>query len=82
VAAVIAARCTEVETGARNIDAILRKSLTPRLSDVLLGAVADERPLAELHVTVDNTGEWLISSVAVDEIRSLPEGLAAAQAIE
>lgn len=63
VAQAIAARCTEVESGARNIDFILRKSLTPRLSDVLLGAVADQRPLAELHVTVDEAGEWLISSV-------------------
>ncbi|MBF7729564.1 type VI secretion system ATPase TssH [Pseudomonas sp. N040] len=66
VAAVIAARCTEVETGARNIDAILRKSLTPRLSDVLLGAVADQRPLAELHVSVDEAGDWLITSVAAE----------------
>lgn len=66
VSSVIAARCTEVETGARNIDTILRKSLTPRLSDVLLGAVADQRPLAELHVDVDDTGEWLITSVAAD----------------
>ena len=66
VAAVIAARCTEVETGARNIDTILRKSLTPRLSDVLLGAVADQRPLAELHVSVDDAGDWLITSVAAE----------------
>ncbi|WP_426117086.1 type VI secretion system ATPase TssH [Pseudomonas sp. DSP3-2-2] len=66
VADVIAARCTEVESGARNIDFILRKSLTPRLSDVLLGAIADQRPLAELRVAVDVSGEWLISSVALD----------------
>ncbi|HEY0290114.1 MAG TPA: type VI secretion system ATPase TssH [Pseudomonas sp.] len=67
VADAIAARCTEVESGARNIDFILRKSLTPRLSDVLLAAIADQRPLAGLHVAVDATGEWLISSVALDE---------------
>lgn len=67
VADAIAARCTEVESGARNIDFILRKSLTPRLSDVLLGAIADQRPLAGLHVAVDGGGEWVISSIVVNE---------------
>lgn len=60
VATTIAARCTEVESGARNIDFILRKSLTPRLSDLLLAAVADQRPLSALHVAVDAQGEWII----------------------
>ncbi len=82
VADAIAARCTEVESGARNIDFILRKSLTPRLSDVLLGAIADQRPLAEIHVAVDANGEWLISTVEADAIRSLPEGEAAAAVVE
>ncbi|EPJ84413.1 ClpA/B-type protease [Pseudomonas sp. CFII64] len=67
VADVIAARCTEVESGARNIDFILRKSLTPRLSDVLLGAIADQRPLAQLHVAVGASGEWLISNILATE---------------
>jgi type VI secretion system protein VasG len=56
-----------VESGARNIDFILRKSLTPRLSDVLLGAIADQRPLAGLHVAVDASGEWLISRILANE---------------
>ncbi|MEB0123218.1 type VI secretion system ATPase TssH [Pseudomonas sp. CCI1.2] len=73
VADAIAARCTEVESGARNIDFILRKSLTPCLSDVLLGAIADQRPLAGLHVAVDARGEWIITPQEADEIRSLPE---------
>ena len=60
LATTIAARCTEVESGARNIDFILRKSLTPRLSDLLLAAVADQRPLSALHVAVDAQGEWII----------------------
>ncbi|KQQ49868.1 ClpV1 family T6SS ATPase [Pseudomonas sp. Leaf127] len=63
VADAIAARCTEVESGARNIDFILRKSLTPRLSDVLLGAIADQRSLAEVQVAVDATGGWAITCV-------------------
>jgi len=82
VADAIAARCTEVESGARNIDFILRKSLTPRLSDVLLGAIADQRPLTELHVAVDTNGEWLISKVEADAIRSLPEGDVAVESVD
>ncbi|WP_219060051.1 type VI secretion system ATPase TssH [Pseudomonas sp. UMAB-08] len=82
VADAIAARCTEVESGARNIDFILRKSLTPRLSDVLLGAIADQRTLAGLHVAVDAGGEWIITQVETDAIRSLPEGEALLETLE
>jgi len=74
VADAIAARCTEVETGARNIDFILRKSLTPKLSDVLLGAIADRWPLSELQVAADPSGEWLIKAVERGEMRPSPEG--------
>nr|EPB94327.1 ATPase AAA [Pseudomonas plecoglossicida NB2011] len=63
VATVIAERCTEVESGARNIDYILRKSLTPRLSEALLAAIAQQRPLCTLTVAVSPTGEWLITAV-------------------
>lgn len=78
VAAVIAKRCTEVESGARNIDFILRKSLTPLISDFLLGAIAEQRALAKLHVAVDSSGEWAISSVdRVDQICSSSETEAA-----
>lgn len=82
VADAIAARCTEVESGARNIDFILRKSLTPRLSDVLLGAIADQRPLAGLHVAVDARGEWIITPQETDGIRSLPEREALLEPLE
>ncbi len=82
VADAIAARCTEVESGARNIDFILRKSLTPRLSDVLLGAIADQRPLAGLHVAVDARGEWIITTQDIDAIRSLPEREALLEPLE
>ena len=71
-----------LESGARNIDFILRKSLTPRLSDVLLGAIADQRPLAGLHVAVDASGEWIITSQETEEIRSLPEREALLEPLE
>jgi type VI secretion system protein VasG len=82
VADAIAARCTEVESGARNIDFILRKSLTPRLSDVLLGAVADQRPLSELRVSVDESNDWVIDATEANQIRSTPESGAAVQPLQ
>ncbi|MNQ99873.1 Chaperone protein ClpB [compost metagenome] len=82
VAEAIAARCTEVESGARNIDFILSKSLAPRLSDLLLGAIAGQRPLALLHVEVDARGEWVITQVEADAIHALPEGEAVLETLE
>src|SRR3546814_12885614 len=47
VSETIAARCTEVDSGARNIDFILGKSLTPALSDAVLSAMAQGRSLTK-----------------------------------
>ncbi len=43
-------RCTESETGARNIDHVLRGSLLPALSRVVLERLADESPFRTVHV--------------------------------
>jgi type VI secretion system protein VasG len=61
VADTIAARCTEVDSGARNIDFILRKSLTPVLSDAVLSAMAEGRALSALHVDTAADGGWTIT---------------------
>jgi type VI secretion system protein VasG len=61
VADTIAARCTEVDSGARNIDFILRKSLTPVLSDTVLSAMAEGRTLSALHVEPGEDGGWKIT---------------------
>ncbi|AUA56076.1 protein disaggregation chaperone [Achromobacter spanius] len=61
VADTIAARCTEVDSGARNIDFILRKSLTPVLSDTVLSALAEGRSLSALHVEAGTDGGWKIT---------------------
>ncbi|ANN76545.1 type VI secretion system ATPase TssH [Bordetella flabilis] len=61
VADTIAARCTEVDSGARNIDFILRKSLTPVLSDAVLSAMAEGRTLSALHVDTAADGGWTIT---------------------
>ncbi len=62
VADTIAARCTEVDSGARNIDFILRKSLTPLLSDVVLGALAEGRTLTAINVAPGAEEDWLVST--------------------
>jgi type VI secretion system protein VasG len=49
---------------------------------VLLGAIADQRPLAGLHVAVDARGEWVITAQEVDGIRSLPEREALLEPLE
>ena len=57
----IAARCREVESGARNVDHILTRSLLPEISQEILGRMADGRTLNAVHVTVDATGEFQYS---------------------
>jgi type VI secretion system protein VasG len=54
----IAERCHEVESGARNIDHILRKTLLPKVSSAILGALADEQPMHSLSVDLDEKGDF------------------------
>ncbi len=55
----IASRCTEVDTGARNIDHILRASLIPQLSSAVLGEIASQKILASLTVDVDESNNFV-----------------------
>jgi type VI secretion system protein VasG len=48
----VAARCTEVETGARNVDHILSGSLLPSLSQDVLTRMATGRPVKSVNVGV------------------------------
>ncbi len=56
LARAIAARCTEVETGARNIDHILTNTLLPGLSEEVLTRLAEESPFAACHLGLSTTG--------------------------
>jgi type VI secretion system protein VasG len=57
----IAARCTEVETGARNIDHILNGTLLPMISTELLERMS-RGPLPErLTMGIDGSGGFAIS---------------------
>jgi type VI secretion system protein VasG len=51
----IAARCTEVDTGARNIDHILRASLLPMLSSAILEKLAEAKPPRKLLIDIDDS---------------------------
>jgi type VI secretion system protein VasG len=48
----VANRCTEVESGARNVDNILTNTLLPDLSRTLLGQMAAGEKIERISVTV------------------------------
>jgi type VI secretion system protein VasG len=52
----IAARCTEVDTGARNIDHIISGTMLPELSVHILEHLARETPITTLHVFIGESG--------------------------
>lgn len=54
----ITARCTEVDTGARNIDFILRGNIMPLLSNTLLTKMAEGIPLSQATLDLDPAGQF------------------------
>jgi type VI secretion system protein VasG len=54
----IAERCTEVETGARNIDHIINGTLLPEISRQILARMAEEEMPELLHVGFDAEGNF------------------------
>lgn len=56
----IAERCTEVETGARNIDYILSGTLMPMLSKEILGRMSDGEMPNALNITVSDAGDFVL----------------------
>jgi len=55
----VASRCTEVESGARNVDNILTNSLLPDISRQILGGMAEGDKMTAIHVGIGNDGEFL-----------------------
>jgi type VI secretion system protein VasG len=49
----IRSRCTEVESGARSVDAILTNTVLPTLSEMVLQHMLEGRPLQGMHVEVE-----------------------------
>jgi len=54
----IAARCTEVETGARNVDHIIRGNLLPKMSKQLLEQMSGEEMPSTLTVSIGEGGDF------------------------
>jgi type VI secretion system protein VasG len=51
-------RCTEVESGARNVDNILTNTLLPEISRQILGRMAERQKLAAIHVAIGENGQF------------------------
>ncbi len=60
IADAVARRSTEVESGARSIDAILTHNLLPAVSDAVLGRMAEGEPLARAIVSLEGTGVFSV----------------------
>jgi type VI secretion system protein VasG len=57
----VARRCTEVESGARNVDNILTNTLLPDISRQLLGRIAEGARPESIHVGIGEDGSFVYS---------------------
>jgi type VI secretion system protein VasG len=55
----VAKRCTEVESGARNVDNILTNTLLPEVSRQILGRLAEGQALESIHVSIGPDGAFV-----------------------
>ena len=58
----VAARCTEVESGARNVDNILTNTMLPDMARQLLSAMAEGRKIGAIRVEVGPDGAFVYSA--------------------
>ena len=54
----IASRCTEVESGARNIEFILSRGLLPRLSEEILAVMAEGGQVSDTKIVLGSDGRF------------------------
>jgi type VI secretion system protein VasG len=54
----IASRCTEVDSGARNVDHILTGTLLPEISETVLARMAEGKAIERVSVSVGDTGDF------------------------
>ncbi len=55
----VAKRCTEVESGARNVDNILTNTLLPDISRALLASFAEGSKRNRIHVALEENGNFI-----------------------
>ncbi len=58
----VARRCTEVESGARNVDNILTNTMLPDISRLILGRMAAGEKLSSIHMGIGADGAFSYSS--------------------
>ncbi len=61
----VARRCTEVESGARNVDNILTNTLLPDISRQLLTAMAEGAKPASIHVSMTQDGSFVYNEAVM-----------------
>jgi len=54
----IVARSQEVDTGARNIENILTRTMLPEMASVCLARMANNEAITKIHVSVDDDGKF------------------------
>ena len=54
----VLARCTEVDSGARNVDAILGGTLLPEIADSVLAKMAEGGAIARIKVSATKAGKF------------------------
>jgi type VI secretion system protein VasG len=59
----VLARCTEVDSGARNVDHILNGTLLPEIAEAVLTRMADGQALARIQVSAGKSGDFKYSVV-------------------
>ncbi|MBU2710567.1 type VI secretion system ATPase TssH [Zooshikella harenae] len=57
----MAARCTEVEAGARNIDQLINGGLLPKISDCILRMDSDQHAYTKLHVSLNQDLAFVVT---------------------
>ena len=69
VAKAIADRCTEVDSGARNVDYILSHSVLPELSRQVLERISMSEPFSTVHMGLDARADFVFAFHAPEQIK-------------
>ena len=63
----VAERCTEVESGARNVDNILTNTMLPALSRLMLASMVDDSRPSAIQVGIGDDGEFTYTAASAEE---------------
>jgi type VI secretion system protein VasG len=55
----VSERCTQIDTGARNIDFIIDRTLLPDVSKAMITKMAEEKVPAKLKLGMDKEGKFV-----------------------